>query len=239
MKRGEPAIIKLSQRLQAVADLTSPWRRIADIGSDHAYLPIYLMAANKIDYAVAGEVIPGPFEIAQAHIKQAGYQQQIKARLADGLAAIQSADEIQCVVLAGMGGRLITEILNREPNIYQYLQGLVLEPNQDVPFVRQWVADHGWRITAERIVFDEGHCYQMMLVQPEPVQRPYSPVELLMGPLLLSATPRDPVFTKYWTFKLKQREQLIVQLNQAQQLPVAKLQQLKQEIALIKEGLAC
>lgn len=197
------------------------------------------MAAHKIDYAVAGEVIPGPFEIAQTHIKNAGYQHQIQTRFADGLAAIEPSDEIECVVIAGMGGRLITEILNREPAIYQKLQGLVLEPNQDVPVVRQWIADHGWRITQERIVFDEGHCYQMMLAQPQPVDQPYSPVALLMGPILLSEVPRDPVFTKYWTFKLQQREQLILQLKQAQQLPMKKLQQLNQEIALIKEGLAC
>lgn len=225
--------------MQAVADLTAPWRRIADIGSDHAYLPIHLIATQQIDYAVAGEVIPGPFEIAQTHIQKADYQAQIHARLADGLAAIHEADQIQCVVLAGMGGRLITEILNREPAIYQRLQGLVLEPNQDVADVRQWVADHGWQITKERIVFDEGHCYQIMLAQPQPVARPYTAVELLMGPILLQAQPRDPVFTKYWTFKLQQRQQLVQQLQQAQQLPVVKLAQLNQEIALIKEGLKC
>ncbi|WP_261805573.1 tRNA (adenine(22)-N(1))-methyltransferase [Lapidilactobacillus luobeiensis] len=237
MLKEVTAIQKLSRRLQAVADLTAPWSRIADIGSDHAHLPIYLAEIGQLQQGVAGEVIPGPFAIATEHVATAGLSERITVRLADGLAAIAPADHMQCAVLAGMGGFLITQILARSAATVASLAGLVLQPNQNVAEVRQWLAAHQWRITAEKIVFDEGHCYQMMQARPskEPLQ--YTALEALMGPCLLQAGA-EPTFVRYWQFKLAQRQKLVRQLQQAQTLPLEKLAALQREITLIEAGLA-
>ena len=93
----------LTKRLAAVAAFVPPNARIADIGSDHALLPVHLVATGKIQSAIAGEVIQGPFLRSQAAVTQAGLSKQIQVRLADGLAAIHPADQIDTVVSAGMG----------------------------------------------------------------------------------------------------------------------------------------
>lgn len=230
-------MIKLSKRLQAVADLTDPWRRIADIGSDHAHLPLYLREQNKIDFAVCGEVIPGPYEIATEHVKNSAYADDMIVRLADGLQAIHHDDQIECAVIAGMGGMLITQILDRGTEELTWLKGLVLQPNQNADVVRKWLADHNWQITAENLVFDDGHYYQMMAATPTNSKITYSALELLMGPAML-AMPEVPTdFTDYWQFKLTQKQTILTQLQNATEPPAAKIIKMAHEVELIKEGL--
>lgn len=120
----------LSLRLTRVGEQIPDQARLADIGSDHAYLPVALMLQNKIQYAVAGEVVKGPFESASRQVKN-GLSDKITVRLADGLAAIQPDDQIDTVVIAGMGGTLIRTILENGKS-QQKITGkerLVLQPN--------------------------------------------------------------------------------------------------------------
>ena len=95
---------QLSKRLEEVASFVPDGARLADIGSDHAYLPAYLALNGKIAFAVAGEVVKGPFENAQHEIKKEGLEAKVKARLANGLAAIEANDQIDTVTICGMGG---------------------------------------------------------------------------------------------------------------------------------------
>ena len=120
----------LSLRLTRVGEQIPDQARLADIGSDHAYLPVALMLQNKIQHAVAGEVVKGPFESASRQVKN-GLSDKITVRLADGLAAIQPDDQIDTVVIAGMGGTLIRTILENGKS-QQKITGkerLVLQPN--------------------------------------------------------------------------------------------------------------
>ena len=230
-------MVKLSKRLQAVADLTQPWRRIADIGSDHAHLPLYLREQNKIDFAVCGEVIPGPYEVAAAHVKNSAYSADLVVRLADGLQAIQQDDQVECAVIAGMGGMLITQILERGHQELSWLKGLVLQPNQNVDVVRKWLAEHNWQITAENLVFDEGHYYQMMAAQPSKTPTTYTDLQLLMGPAMLQMPTAPADFTHYWQFKLTQKQAILQQLQNASEPPADKISQMAKEVDLIEEGL--
>lgn len=228
-------IVNLSRRLEAVADMCQPWQRIADIGSDHAHLPIYLCETGQIQAAIAGEVIRGPYRIAQENVREAGLQAQIQVRLADGLEAIKPSDRCQAAVIAGMGGMLITQILDRQPDVGRQLSGLVLQPNQDVKLVRHWLMTHQWRITAENIVFDDGHFYQMLAAQPAIQAIPYSPKALLFGPLLLKA--RSETFLAYWQFRLRQKKLILAQLQRAQKPLCVKMKAVTHEISLIEEVL--
>lgn len=96
----------LSDRLACVGEQIPDQARIADIGSDHAYLPVALMLQNKITYAVAGEVVQGPYDSASKQVRKNGLTEKIVVRLADGLDAVQPEDKIDTVVVAGMGGGL-------------------------------------------------------------------------------------------------------------------------------------
>ena len=95
---------KLSYRLQKVAEYVSADSRLADIGSDHAYLPAYLALKCKINFGIDGEVVKGPFQNAQNEIKKENLQEIVDVRLADGLAAVELSDEINVVTICGMAG---------------------------------------------------------------------------------------------------------------------------------------
>src|SRR5690554_5924572 len=101
---------QLSERLKKVASFVEVGAKVADIGSDHAYLPVYLVSRGIATYAVAGEVNEGPLQSARRQVEKNGLQEKIKTKLGDGLEVLEGED-VNTVVIAGMGGPLITHIL--------------------------------------------------------------------------------------------------------------------------------
>ena len=96
----------ISQRLERVAAFVPDGAKLLDVGSDHAYLPIYLIQQGRIEKALAGEVVEGPFQSAQKNVAEHGLTEQIEVRLANGLAAFDAEDQIDTIVIAGMGWSL-------------------------------------------------------------------------------------------------------------------------------------
>lgn len=225
----------LSKRLATVASYVPAGARMADIGSDHAYLPAALALQKKISYAVAGEVVKGPYENAVSEIKGHGLTDLIKPRLADGLAAITPADLIDTVVISGMGGTLITEILERGKDRLQGVRRLVLQPNVGEGRLRRWLMDNRYQIMAEQIVAEDDHIYEIIVVEPSVVPFRYSDYELIFGPRLLEK--KGPVFTAKWRDYIKRQQGVIHQMEQAQKVPVARIAGLKQKLALVAEAI--
>lgn len=225
----------LSKRLATVASYVPAGARMADIGSDHAYLPAALALQKKISYAVAGEVVKGPYENAVSEIKGHGLTDLIKPRLADGLAAITPADRIDTVVVAGMGGALIAEILERGKDRLQGVRRLVLQPNVGEGRLRRWLMDNRYQIMAEQIVAEDDHIYEIIVAEPSVVSFRYSDYELMFGPRLLEK--KGPVFTAKWRDYIKRQQGVIHQMEQAQKVPVARIAELKQKLALVAEAI--
>ena len=147
----------LSQRLQALADIVPPGSRIADIGTDHGYLPIWLLQQGRIAAALACDVNAGPLEHARRSATHYGLEQKISFRLGDGLSCVQS-NEIDTVILAGMGGETIASILERASWVNAPAYLLLLQPMTKAEYLRSWLASHGYRIFEEHLVF-ENHTY--------------------------------------------------------------------------------
>lgn len=225
----------LSKRLATVASYVPAGARMADIGSDHAYLPAALALQKKISYAVAGEVVKGPYENAVSEIKGHGLTDLIKPRLADGLAAITPADRIDTVVIAGMGGTLIAEILERGKDRLQGVRRLVLQPNVGEGRLRRWLMDNRYQIMAEQIVAEDDHIYEIIVSEPSVVPFRYSDYELMFGPRLLEK--KGPIFTAKWRDYIKRQQGVIHQMEQAQKVPVARIAGLKQKLALVAEAI--
>lgn len=225
----------LSKRLATVASYVPAGARMADIGSDHAYLPAALALENKISYAVAGEVVKGPYENAVSEIKGHGLADLIKPRLADGLDAITPADRIDTVVIAGMGGTLITEILERGKKRLAGVRRLVLQPNVGEARLRRWLVANRYQIMAEQIVAEDDHIYEIIVAEPSVVPFRYSDYELMFGPYLLEK--KGPVFTAKWREYAKRQRMVIAQIEQAQNVPVARINAMKQKLALVAEAL--
>lgn len=223
----------LSARLDGVASFVPAGARLADIGSDHAYLPAALVLQGKINYAVAGEVVKGPYENAVHEIHHHQLTAHIQPRLADGLAAIKPEDKIDTIAIAGMGGSLIASILEKGKAKLSGVKRLILQPNVGEMQLRQWLMNNRYQIMAEKIIAEDDHIYEIILAEPSVVPFRYSQYELDFGPFLLQKKNR--VFKQKWQEYCAREKKVIEQMKKAQQPPLVKINRLEKKLNEIKE----
>ncbi|HHX11834.1 MAG TPA: SAM-dependent methyltransferase [Clostridiales bacterium] len=157
--------MELSKRLQAVADLVTSGNRVADVGCDHAYMSIYLAKRKSSPYVLAMDMNEGPLKRANNNIIKYGCQDLIKTRRSNGLEKVEIA-EVDTVLIAGMGGMLIVEILSQDMDITKSMKELVLQPQSDINIVRRLLADISYSIIEENMVMEDGKYYVMMKAVP-------------------------------------------------------------------------
>lgn len=226
----------LSARLACVASLVPAGARVADIGSDHAYLPAALVLDGKIDFAIAGEVVKGPYENAVHEIKDHQLEGKVIPRLADGLAAIEPADKVDTITIAGMGGSLIASILEKGKDKLTEIKRLVLQPNVGESQLREWLMNNHYQIMTEKIIEEDNHIYEIIVAEPSVVPFRYSKYELDFGPFLLEN--KGPVFRKKWQEYLQREAHVIDQMQKAQQPPVKKINEINEFLSQVKEAIA-
>ncbi|PYI51747.1 tRNA (adenine(22)-N(1))-methyltransferase [Paenibacillus flagellatus] len=163
-------MVKLSKRLQTIAGYVPEGARLADIGSDHALLPVYLAERGRVSFAVAGEINAGPLAAADKQVKLAGLGSVVSVRQGDGLAVI-GPGEADVVTIAGMGGSLIATILEEGSAKLAGVRKLVLQPNVAEDQVRRWLTAHDWVLEDETIVEEDGKYYEVLSAvrHPEPL----------------------------------------------------------------------
>ncbi|WP_346355794.1 class I SAM-dependent methyltransferase [Azotosporobacter soli] len=194
--------MKLGDRLATLASCVPQGAVVADIGTDHAYLPIALVLAGRITKAVAGDVVKGPYQAALAAVEAAGYTKEISVRLGNGLDVL-TPGEVDTAVIAGMGGATIVEILSAAPEIVGQMKRLILQPMVAGEAVRRWLAKAGWHLLEEHLVEDNGRIYEIIVAQPG-IWSPIEDVLYEVGPLLWQQ--RHPLLRR-------QLEQMIRQLT--------------------------
>ncbi|WEV70198.1 class I SAM-dependent methyltransferase [Lactobacillus sp. ESL0785] len=225
----------MNLRLNTLAQMVAPHTRVADIGTDHAYLPIELVKSGKIQFAIASDIAKGPLENAREDIAQAGLQEQIETRLGAGLTTIKLEDHIDTVVIAGMGGKLITTILEDAWQQDFHFNQLVLEPNVGEPGVRQWLMTHNYQIQAEDLIAEAGHTYELIQAKQVRQKINLSAKELFFGPIILQN--KNSVFDQKWRSQLIYQQKLLVNLNQAKKKDFQHIKQIEATIKMIKEEL--
>ncbi|MGG5316023.1 tRNA (adenine(22)-N(1))-methyltransferase [Enterococcus sp. AZ072] len=228
---------ELSPRLQVVANYVPKKARLADIGSDHAYLPIALVRNERIQYAIAGEVVQGPYEAARKQVSKNGLEQFIEIRLGDGMEVVFLEDNIEAVTICGMGGVLIRDILERGKRMHRFSgkERLILQPNVGEKQLREWLAAEGYTIIAETILEDHHKIYEVMVAEKLDSTTSYTQHELLFGPHLLQE--RSTVFLKKWQHQLGKLEKVRANLAKSDQQLEDKIIQVEREIQWIKEAL--
>ena len=140
--------IHLSKRLTALANMVTDGNRLADIGTDHGYIPIYLCQTGKIPSALAMDIGKGPLQQAQTHIAEHGLSEQIKTRLSDGMAALQFG-EADTILIAGMGGGLVMKILSEGAEKLTGKEELILQPQSEIALVREFLRVRNFQILNE------------------------------------------------------------------------------------------
>ena len=206
--------MELSKRLQAVADLVSEGMSVADVGTDHGYIPIYLIETGKCKKALAMDVNEGPLFRAKEHIAEHGLSEQIQTRLSDGVRALEKG-ECDCVVIAGMGGALTIKILEEGRAIFEGLKEFVLQPQSELFKVRKYLCENGYQIIAEDMVLEDGKFYPMMKVLyvgagVRTVDEQCTS-QLRYGKLLLEQ--QHPILKEYLNKEVRTKEQILHTLN--------------------------
>ena len=151
----------ISKRLQQIADMVTFGSVPADIGTDHAYVPIRLVKNGVCPKAFAMDIGTGPLSRAREHILGEGLEDRIETRLSDGLAAL-GPGEADTVIIAGMGGALTVRILDDGARALEQVKTLVLSPHSEIEKVRSWTEKHGYEITDEEMLIEDGKYYTVM-----------------------------------------------------------------------------
>lgn len=198
--------MELSKRLHAVAQLVSVGLTVADVGTDHGYIPIYLLENGKCAKAYAMDVNKGPLLRAKAHIEEHGLEERIETRLSDGVKQLQ-VGECDAVIIAGMGGALTVKILDEGKAVFKSLTEFVLQPQSELYKVREYLFEQGYCVVAEDMVQEEGKFYPMMKVINGESDT-YNTIEFRYGKLLLSK--KHPVL-KIYLEKEKNTKKMILQ----------------------------
>lgn len=206
--------IHLSKRLTALANMVTDGNRLADIGTDHGYIPIYLCQTGKIPSALAMDIGKGPLQQAQTHIAEHGLSEQIKTRLSDGMAALQFG-EADTILIAGMGGGLVMKILSEGAEKLTGKEELILQPQSEIALVREFLRVRNFQILNEDMILEDGKYYPMMKVSQQKAaeQTKILPQEVAdaFGPILLQK--RHPVLKEWLERELRTTNSVIEQLS--------------------------
>lgn len=223
----------LSDRLKTVASYVEKNTILADIGSDHAYLPCYLVHQSTIKKAIAGEVVKGPYESALKQVKNEGLENQIEVRFGDGLQVINEEDHIGTITIAGMGGPLIAAILEAGKHKLTNVHTLILQPNIHAKAIREWAVKEGWKIEEETILEEHSKIYEVIVLKKGSMT--LTEQELLVGPILMQV--RTNIFKKKWSVEVKEWERIWKQLKTIPNSTEVehKIKELENKMSIVKE----
>lgn len=200
--------IHLDNRLLAVAKLVVPGKAVADIGTDHNCLPVYLVMNDISPKVIASDKARGPFNNACQLVELLSLDKQIDMRFGDGLQILRPG-EVTTVCISGMGGHLIANIIDDALDVAVTTKRLVLQPQNNISSLRRFLVGNGWQIVAEDIVIDRGFYYQIMAAERGAMK--LSDEQAEFGPCLLAA--RHPLLGEYMALRLADLQALIEQIN--------------------------
>lgn len=225
--------MKLSKRLETIASLVPSGSVVADIGTDHGYIPIFLVSEGISPSAYAMDVRKGPLKRAEEHVREAGLENQITLRLSDGLRELK-AGEADTVVIAGMGGELICRILEEGRHVWETTKRLILSPQSEPAAVRHYLEVHGFVILQEKMLREDGKYYVVMEAGHGTMQLG-KPCFYLFGRELIQK--RDPVLAEF----LKKEKALLTEIlsslpEQASESTEKRKRELAEKIHWIEEA---
>ncbi|HWR61151.1 MAG TPA: class I SAM-dependent methyltransferase [Clostridia bacterium] len=199
----------LSPRLKIIADSIKGYDTVADIGSDHAYLPLYLVKHKQVKSVIATDVNKGPVRIAKGRVSSHGAEAEIKVRQGDGLQAVRPG-EAEVIVLAGMGGLLIRDILDRDVKVARSARLLILQPMRDSDKLRRWLLLNGFDIVDEELVKEQDRIYEVLWAVPAEGPKAAEGL-LLVGDRIIEK--RHPLMREFINRKTDELEKVMAALE--------------------------
>lgn len=228
--------INLSKRLNAAADFAIPGKKILDIGSDHSYLPIYLVQQEVVPSAVAGEVVQGPYTKALEQVTMHQLEKKIDVRFGDGFEVLEETEEVGTIFICGMGGLLISDIINEglKDNKISKSAQLVLQPNNAEKELRNVLVDNQFKISSETIIEENNKIYEVIVAEYTEEKVNYTDIEFIFGPEQLKE--RSSLFLKKWRLTLEKNERILKQLENTKN--TEKIEELRKKNQQIEKVIA-
>lgn len=171
--------INISKRLLLVASYTKGAKVLCDVGCDHAYLPVYAVLNGYVNNAIAMDIGEGPLQNAKVNIKKYGLEDKIKSRLSNGLESLEPG-EADCIVIAGMGGILIRDILKNCPLVWMSADSLILSPHRDDRLLREYLSEKCF-FEKDDFIEEKGTFYTVMKFLPKKNAHTLSNAEIMFG----------------------------------------------------------
>ncbi|MBU4533231.1 MAG: class I SAM-dependent methyltransferase [Firmicutes bacterium] len=228
----------LGARLRKIAGLVPSDSRLADIGTDHALLPLYLVQKGICPQVIGVEKAPGPLQAALRAVSKSGLERYIDVREGDGLEPI-APGEVNAVVIAGMGGQTIANVLERAPQgVLIGVRSLVLQPMNRGAALREWLYGHGWPPVGEELVDESGRLYEIIAAKPGQ-REAVTPDEILLevGPLLWEN--RHPLLANHLAELIQKYERMYEGIVRASACDPCKRAEIEARLHSLKEMMKC
>ncbi len=200
----------LKGRLKLIADKVPECKTVADIGTDHAYLPIYLIQQGRCQKAIASDVRTGPVQVADRNITKYKLNENIETRLGSGLETLGN-NEADSIIIAGMGGTLVSELLEADAEKTYVATALVLQPMNDLDIVRKWLYEHKFDIYDEELAAEGNKIYCVLAARYDGKDKKYQEFQLHVGEKLI--VNQDPLLLAYCRMKVRQIDRVLKQLE--------------------------
>lgn len=194
----------MSPRMMMIAKEVKPCLKVYDTGTDHAFIPIYLIQNEVCKSAVASDVRIGPVRVAQKNISKFNAEEKVSTSLCDG---IQNAKGCDCIIIAGMGGQLICDILSREKEIAKTAGQLILQPMNAPEKLRKYLWDNGFVIDSENLCREKHKVYNVMCAGFTGFEAQYSEVDLHASKYLVEM--KHPLLNGYLKPKIKRLSDML------------------------------
>ena len=231
--------MNIGDRLEAIGKLVPHSCVLADIGTDHAYLPVWLLEQGKIASAIAGDIAEGPCLAAKNTVSMHGMKGKVEVRLGSGLKVLQ-AGEAHCIAIAGMGASTMIEILEADMSLAVEAKRLVLQPMAGAASLRKWLIQNGWHIVAEDLVADGRHLYEIMAVERGESEA-FSDAVLEIGPSLIEA--KHPLLAKQFARQINNYKKLLANMGKSEQARASEKyiawEKLVQELEALADACNC
>lgn len=229
--------MEISNRLKAICDLCLPGQVVADIGCDHGYVSITLTNSGKFEKALAMDINEGPLRLAGQNIALYGDKARIETRLSSGFDKLEKG-EADTVIIAGMGGMLVRDILDAGRDKLESVKQLVLGAQSDIDTVRRYITAAGFRIDDEEMLEEDGKYYQLIRAvnTGSDIEGQLSDIEALYGPVLISK--KHAVLREYLTKQKAVLTDIKLRLDgRTKDKIISRVEELTRDIRIIDETL--
>ena len=224
--------MELSIRLKAIASMVEKCTNVVDVGTDHGYVPIYLVKNEVIESAIASDINKGPVEKAKKNVQSNNLIHKINCRLGSGLSTVNRG-EVQVAIIAGMGGNLIRDILEADLEVVKQLEYMILQPVQNAEILREYLYNIGYDILDEEICYEDGKFYEIIKAKYNTKSVILDSINYEISKVLLDK--KNPVMKKFIEFKLQKYTKIYENLNVSTISSKNRKEKLYQIITALKE----